>query len=140
MPASKDVQPVDQNTFATMSDSDKAAAFDDMMAKQQGASKVPDRYKVVVSNKTFGDRILYSSVSKSRARKFVEDKCPRGQHFHVQNPDGSMESYEAERASGGPQGEDVEMWQPFDRDAYQAPDLSPVNTSDPWADAWEGAQ
>ncbi len=140
MAASKDVQTVDQNTFATMSDADKAAAFDDMMAKQQGASKVPDRYKVVVSNKTFGDRVLYSSVSKNRARQFVEQRCPRGQHFHVVNPDGSTESYEAERASGGAQGEDVDMWQPFDRDAYQSPDLSPVSTSDPWADAWEGAQ
>jgi hypothetical protein len=98
------------------------------------------RYKVIVSNSMAGDRVLYSSVSEKRARKYVEDKCPRGQHFFVLSPDGSMSSYEQERLTGGPQGEDVEAWQSFDRDAYQAPDLSPVNSNDPWADAWEGAQ
>ena len=119
-----------------MSDADKIAAYD----AQQAASAGPDRYKVIVSNKISNNRTLFSSVSEKRARNYVEMKCPRGQHFFVLSPDGSMASYEAERLTGGPQGEDVEAWQPFDRDSYQAPDLSPVNTNDPWADAWEGAQ
>jgi hypothetical protein len=130
------------SAVATMSDADKAAAYDDMMAKQGGkaGADAPPRYRVVVSLKTAGDRVLMSSVNKRRAEKWVEDHCPRGQHFFLQSPDGSMMAYEQERLTGGPQGEDIEAWQPFDRDAYQAPDLAPVNVNDPWADAWEGAQ
>jgi hypothetical protein len=128
---------------ATMSDAEKVAAFDALQAEQNGGngkSSAPPRYKVVVSLKTAGDRVLFSSVSEKRAKKWIEDHCPRGSHFFLLGPDGSMSSFEHERNSGGPQGEDVETWQPFDRDAYQAPELSPVNTNDPWADAWEGAQ
>jgi hypothetical protein len=131
MAASQDV--------ATLSDADKAALYDEMQAAS-AAKKGPERYRVVVANKMAGDRVLFSSVSKNRAKAHIERTCPRGSHHFLLNPDGSMESYEAERATGGPQGEDVETWQPFDREEYQAPDLSPVNTSDPWADAWEGAQ
>jgi hypothetical protein len=133
MAASKDVA-------HGMSDADKAAAYDEMMAGKARPNNGPDRYKVMVSNASTGDRTLFSSVSEKRARKYVEDHCPRGSHFFVRNPDGSDWSYEHERHTGGPQGEDVDVWQPFDRDAYQAPDLSPVSSNDPWADAWEGAQ
>lgn len=134
MAASKDVA-----TPVAMSDADKIAAFDALQA-QSNAAKGPDRFRVIVSNNMAGDRTLFSSVSEKRARNYVEDKCPRGQHFFVLSPNGDMHSYEAERLTGGPQGEDVEAWQVFDRAAYQAPDLAPVNTNDPWADAWEGAQ
>jgi hypothetical protein len=122
---------------------DKAAAYDQMMAEQAEAKKRqagPARFKVVVSDPNAMDRTLFSSVSKKRARSYVEQHCPRGQHFFLLNPDGTMESYEHERHSGGPQGEDIEAWQAFDRDAYSSPELNPVNTNDPWADAWEGAQ
>lgn len=125
---------------AEMTADEKAAAYDDMVAANAAKKAGPDRFRVIVSNKGAGDRVLMSSVSEKRARAFVENRCPRGQHFFVLSPDGTMSTFEAERAGGGPQGEDVDMWQEFDRDAYQAPDLSPVNTSDPWADAWEGAQ
>jgi len=124
---------------ALMTDAEKAAAYDALQDKANGNAP-PPRYKVVVSLKTAGDRVLFSSVSEKRARKYVENNCPRGSHFFVLNPDGSMWSYEHERLTGGPQGEDVEVWQVFDRDAYQAPELAPVNANDPWADAWEGAQ
>jgi hypothetical protein len=139
--ASEDVTTDDATgtDVATLSAADQAA-FAEFMRQRESGKKGPDRYKVVVSHKGAGDRVLFSSVSQSRARKHIERTCPRGQHHFLLNPDGTMESYEAERESGGPQGEDVEMWQPFDRDAYQAPELSPVNTNDPWADAWEGAQ
>jgi hypothetical protein len=125
---------------ALMTDADKAAAYDEMLASQANTKKGPDRYKVVVSLKTAGDRVLFSSVSQKRAMKWIEDHCPRGSHFHLLMPDGTTMSYEHERHTGGPQGEDIEAWQPFDRDEYQAPDLMPVNTNDPWADAWEGVQ
>lgn len=125
-----------------MTAEDKAAAYDKMMADQAGrnGNAAPPRYKVIVANKMAGDRVLFTSVSKTRAKAHIERTCPRGSHHFLLNPDGSMESYEAERATGGPRGEDVDTWQPFDREAYQAPDLSPVDSNDPWADAWEGAQ
>jgi hypothetical protein len=127
---------------ALMTDADKAAAFDELMAKQsESASNAsPPRYKVVVSLKTAGDRVLFSSVSKSRAQRWIEDHCPRGSHFHLVDPDGVTTSYEHERLTGGAKGEDLDAWQPFDRDAYQAPELAPVDANNPWADAWEGAQ
>lgn len=130
MAASKDV--------ATMSDADKAAAYDEMMAAKNGGADRPDRWRVIVSNNMAGDRVLMSSVSEKRARAHIERTCPRGSHHFLLAPDGSMESYEAERT--GEKGEDVDPWQPFDRDAYQAPTLAPMSTNDPWADAWEGAQ
>ena len=126
-----------------MTAEEKAAAYDQMVADQKAAAKAnagPARYKVIVSLLTAGDRVLFSSVSQSRAKQWIEDHCPRGSHFFLLAPDGSMSSYEAERATGGPRGEDLETWQPFDRAAYQAPELAPVNAHDPWADAWEGAQ
>jgi hypothetical protein len=111
-----------------------------VLANAQNAG-APPRYRVVVSNKMSGDRVLFSSVSQTRAKKWIENHCPRGSHFFLLGPDGSTSSYEAERSTGmGPNGEDIDTWQPFDREAYQAPDLSPVNSNDPWADAWEGAQ
>lgn len=121
-----------------MSDAEKVAAFDAMQAEKNPSG--PARYKVLVSNASNGDRTLFTSVSQRRAEKYIEDNCPRGSHFFLRHPDGSDWSYEHERLTGGPRGEDVAAWQPFDRAAYQAPDLQPVNTSDPWADAWEGAQ
>jgi hypothetical protein len=125
---------------ATMSDADKAAAYDEMMAKQNGGqgNSAPQRYKVIVSNNMAGDRVLFSSVSEKRAKQWLETHCPRGSHFFLLAPNGAMFSYEAERT--GAQGEDVEAWAEFDRAAYQAPTLAPVSSNDPWADAWEGAQ
>jgi hypothetical protein len=128
---------------AELTAEDKAEAYDRLMAEQAETKKRnagPPRFKVVVSDPNANDRTLFSSVSKKRARAYVEQHCPRGQHFFILGPDGSMESYEHERHSGGPQGEDIEAWQEFDRDAYSTPELNPVNTNDPWADAWEGAQ
>jgi hypothetical protein len=124
-----------------MSDAEKAAAYDNLLAKQnggQGANAAPPRFKVIVSNNMAGDRVLFSSVSENRAKTWIEGHCPRGSHFFLLAPDGTMTSYEAERT--GAQGEDADPWAVFDRAEYQAPSLAPVNTNDPWADAWEGTQ
>lgn len=134
MPASKDVS---TETASSPTEKEIAAAKAVIKAAGNGG---PPRFKAVVSLKGAGDRVLFSSVSEKRTKKWIEDHCPRGQHVHLQSPDGSLSSYEHERHAGGPQGEDVDVWQEFDRDEYQAPDLAPVNTADPWADAWEGAQ
>jgi hypothetical protein len=121
-----------------MSDADKAAAYDAMMTKNGQGANAPARYKVIVSNNMTGDRVLFSSVSENRAKAWLVSHCPRGSHFFLRTPDGQELSYEAERA--GAQGEDADPWAEFDRAEYQAPTLAPVNTNDPWADAWEGAQ
>jgi hypothetical protein len=126
--------------LAVMTDAEKAAAYDAMQADFKPANGAPARWKVIVSDPNANGRTLYSSVSEGRAKQWLENHCPRGQHFCLVGPDGSMFSYEHERLTGGPQGEDVEAWQPFDQAAYSSPELNPVNTHDPWADAWEGAQ
>jgi hypothetical protein len=130
-----------------MTDEEKLAVYEEMARKAKAYDEMtgaranqPKRFRVIVSVKTAGDRVLFSSVSAKRARKWIEDHCPRGSHFFLSCPDGSMLSYEHERHSGGPQGEDIDPWQEFDRDAYQQPELAPVSIHDPWADAWEGAQ
>jgi hypothetical protein len=99
---------------------------------------VSSRFKVIVSNNMAGDRVLFSSLSEARAKAWIEGHCPRGSHFFLLTPDGTMLSYEAERT--GVQGADADSWSAFDRDEYQAPSLAQINTNDPWADAWEGAQ
>jgi hypothetical protein len=125
-----------------MSAADKVAAYDKMMA-EKATTAGPPRYRVIESLQRGGaniGRVFFSSVSQARAKAWIEARCPRGTHWFLMTPDGEMLSYEAERLTGGPQGEELDAWQPFDRDAYQAPELEPVNTHDPWADAWEGAQ
>jgi hypothetical protein len=126
------------NDVSLMSDAEKAAAYDALQRGGQGTNAAPPRFKVIVSNNMAGDRVLFSSVSEKRAMQWIEGHCPRGSHFFLLSPDGTMRSYEAERT--GSQGEDAEQWAVFDRAEYQAPSLAPVNTNDPWADAWEGAQ
>lgn len=119
---------------------DEVAAAQKVLALANQANTIP-RYRVVVALKGAGDRVLFSSVSKKRAMAHIERTCPRGSHHFLLSPDGTMESYEHERLTGGPQGEEYDSaWAPFDRDAYQTPELVTVNAHDPWADAWEGAQ
>lgn len=129
----------EENGRRTLEVERKAAEYDKIVAAQK-AAEGPERFKAIVSLKGNGDRTLMTSVSKKRVQKWIENHCPRGQHIFLLCPDGSMESYEHERQSGGARGEDVDMWQEFDRESYQAPSLDPVNTADPWADAWEGVQ
>jgi hypothetical protein len=136
-----EVSTTDTNTIANAPSEAEIAAAKAVLAASGNGNTAPPRFRVIVSNKLAGDRTLFSSVSKKRAQKYIEDHCPRGSHFFLLTPDGETLSYEHERHSGGPQGEDVEVWQPFDREAYQAPTLDAMSTSnDPWADAWEGAQ
>ena len=119
---------------------EEIAAAQKVLALAGGnGNAAPPRFKVVESLVRGGaDRVLFSSVSESRAKAWLVSHCPRGSHFFLSTPDGGMFAYEAERT--GIQGEDADPWAEFDRNAYQAPELAPVNTNDPWADAWEGAQ
>ena len=77
-------------------------------------------------------KILFRSVSEQRARDFVQNRYPRGSEAYLQTTDGKTLHYEAERT--GAQGQDVELWQPFDPDAWTPQDQAPPPGQDEWAD------
>jgi len=75
---------------------------------------------------------VFSSVSESRARRFVENRYPRGEEAYLEAPDGSIESFQAERA--GPYGEDMDPWQTFDPEAWLPPEEAQPPGESAWAD------
>jgi hypothetical protein len=91
-----------------------------------------DRYRVRLSHPLDRRRIVFSSVSANRARKFVANRFPRGSEAYLELPDGSAEHYEHERT--GPYGEDVDQWQPFDPDSYKPPEEAEPPGQSAWAD------
>lgn len=90
------------------------------------------RYKVRLSHPLSNKRTVFSSVSETRARRFVANRFPRGEEAYLEGPDGTTESYQEERA--GPYGEDVEKWQPFDPEAYVPPEEAEPPGQSAWAD------
>jgi hypothetical protein len=127
-------------TMATQPTAEEVAAANAVLAAANSTTG-PARYKVVVSALSANNRVLFSSVSKTRAMTWLEQHCPRGEDFFLLCPDGTMMSYVQERTIG-PNGEDVDQWQTFDRAAYQAPSMGSMQatSADPWADQWEAAQ
>jgi hypothetical protein len=103
-------------------------------ATDKGNSTAPptNRYKVRLSHPRDNKRTVFSSISENRARQFIVNRFPRGEEAYLELPDGSTEAYQHERT--GPYGEDMEKWQPFDPEAYQAPEevLPPGESA--WAD------
>jgi len=95
----------------------------------------PDYYRVVTALSAAGgepDRVLFRSVSEKRARNWLETHAPRGGDILLSKPDGSYESYEAERT--GEKGADVDQWQPFDPADYARPETASEIAPDEWAD------
>jgi hypothetical protein len=76
-----------------------------------------DWYKVRLTHHIHNRKVLFRSVSEKRARKFVENRFPRGSEAYLELPDGSEEHYEHERQ--GEMGTDVEF--------HQSPTYLPVN-------------
>lgn len=91
-----------------------------------------ERYKVKLSHPLSHAKTVFSTVSERRARAFIQNRYPRGEEAYLQLPDGSFESYQAERA--GPYGEDMEPWAPFDPDAYKPPEEQDPPGQSAWAD------
>jgi hypothetical protein len=91
-----------------------------------------DRYKVRLSHPLSQRRVVFSSISENRARRFVENRFPRGEEAYLELPDGSTEAYQAERS--GPYGEDVDLWAPFDPDSWKPPEEAEAPGQSAWAD------
>lgn len=95
-------------------------------------AKAPDFYKVRLSHPNHNKKIVFRSVSKTRARNFIERRYPRGSEAYIEHPDGAIESYEHERQ--GDFGTDAERWAPFDPETYQPADQSPPPGDSEWSD------
>jgi hypothetical protein len=91
-----------------------------------------DRWKVKLSHPRDNSRVVFSTVSESRARRHVMNRFPRGSEAYIEAPDGTAESYEHERQS--PYGEDVDKWAPFDPNAYVPPEEQEPPGQSAWAD------
>jgi len=92
----------------------------------------PQFYRVRQTHPTHNRRVVFRSVSESRAKDFVANRFPRGSEVYLENPDGSTHHYEAERA--GDKGQDVDKWQPFNPEDWVVPAEAVVPGQDAWAD------
>ena len=102
-------------------------------ATGKGNSDPPtERYRVRLSHPHANKRIVFSSVSEKRARRFVANRFPRGEEAYLEAPDGTTEAYQHERT--GPYGEDADQWAPFDPEAYQPPEEAAPPGEAAWAD------
>lgn len=92
----------------------------------------PQWYKVVSSFPEDRGRVLFRSVSEKRARAFVQNRFPRGSEAHLALPDGSFESYEAERQ--GEHGQDTDFWADFDPESWKPPAQQEPPGQSAWGD------
>lgn len=90
------------------------------------------RFKVVLTHPQEQGRVVFSSVSESRAKQHIVNHFPRGSEAHLVTPDGKTLSYEAERT--GDQGQDADKWADFDPSSYQVPSQTPVAGENEYAD------
>jgi len=94
----------------------------------------PPRWRVRLSHPLENRKVVFSSVSENRARRFVTNRYPRGEEAYLEAPDGTTESYQQERT--GPKGEDAEQWDAFDPAAYMPPEeVQPVGEA-----AWQDVE
>lgn len=89
-------------------------------------------FKVRLSHPHANKRTVFRSVSETRARAFVVNRFPRGSEAYLEKPDGTFESYEAERA--GERGQDADQWADFDPATYQPPEEAVAPGQSAWAD------
>ena len=100
--------------------------------KEEKAGPPTKRWKVRLSHPHDNKKVVFSSVSEARARRFVANRYPRGTEAYLESPDGKYESYEAERQ--GPYGEDADPWATFDPEAYKPPEEQEPPGEAAWAD------
>ena len=98
----------------------------------QQASSDPGWYKVRSSFPDDRKRILFQSVSETRARRYVQNRFPRGEEAYLEKPDGSFWSYQHERQ--GEHGTDTEQWQVFDPESWKPPAEAEPPGQSVWAD------
>jgi hypothetical protein len=91
-----------------------------------------DRWQVRLSHPAERRKVVFSSVSESRARAYLQNRYPRGEEAYLEGPDGSTESYQHERT--GEYGEDADKWAEFDPDKYKPPEEQPPPGESSWQD------
>ena len=89
-------------------------------------------FKVVLTHPNNNRKVVFRSLSEKRARSFIEKRYPRGSEAHLEQPDGSTESYERERV--GDQGIEEEPWGAFDPDSWMPVDQNAPPGENAWSD------
>lgn len=89
-------------------------------------------YKVLLTHPNHNQKVVFRSVSESRARGFVEKRFPRGSEAYLLMPDGSTEHYERERV--GDMGADANAWAPFDPSSWETPSEQAPPGESAWSD------
>jgi hypothetical protein len=110
-----------------------AATTEDKTATTgKDVATAPQWYKVRSSFPTDRKRVLFRSVSETRARQFVEKRFPRGEEAYLEMPDGTTLAYMAERQ--GEHGQDADAWGPFDPETWKPPEEQEPPGQSEWAD------
>lgn len=91
-----------------------------------------DWYYVKLTHPNHHKKVVFRSVSKNRAERFLVNRYPRGSEAYLEYPDGSTYHYEHERQ--GPLGVDVEAWAPFDPNSWIPPDTQAPPGENAWSD------
>jgi hypothetical protein len=92
----------------------------------------PQFYRVRLSHPVHHKRTVFRSVSLKRTRAWVESRYPRGSEAYLEHPDGTMEAFENERA--GDKGQDAELWQEFNPEAWLPAEMAEPPGDSAWAD------
>lgn len=95
-------------------------------------AKGPDRFKVKLTHPLERQRTVFSSVSEKRARRFIQNRYPRGEEAYLELPDGTTQSYQHERE--GEHGEDSDLWAAFDPSSWIPPEEAAPPGESAWAD------
>ena len=101
-------------------------------SKTSGTGKSDQWHKVVLTHPSLNGRVVFRSLSETRARNFVQNRYPRGSEAHLVTADGKTQSFEAERT--GERGADAEQWQDFNPEDWVPVEQAPPPGSDEWAD------
>lgn len=92
----------------------------------------PGRWKVRSTHPVDRKRVLFSTVSESRARNYMERRFPRGSEAYLEDPSGTTYHYEAERQDE--YGVDQDKWAPFDPESWVPPSEQEPPGQSAWAD------
>jgi hypothetical protein len=92
----------------------------------------PGWFLVKASHPRENGRVVFRSVSETRARQFVENRYPRGSEVYLETPGGETQSFEFERA--GDKGQDAPRWDTFNPADYVPPEQAPPPGDSEWAD------
>lgn len=90
----------------------------------------PSYWFVRVSHPISNKRIVFRSVSETRARTWLTNRSPRGEVFYLEGPDGVTESFVQGRLAED--GTDDDEWGAFDPESY----IPPEEQAPPGAAGW----